>query len=557
MTDTKEIREAKEAVTEAKENIQIAGMEKEISGLNDVIDDLDRKIEESNKYYDSLMEQTEKYWDSLIKGLEDYKTRWQELADIEEQAKMETALRNLGITTDNILSMSESAFQSFKGSYLGLLNEMYSGNDEMINMLRELGGIPADALNPLSGAFSDAADSLDRFAGQTGSAAAAVQSVSGALNEVAGADISTPIEQFNALGSSVDNTAASISGGTAQKAGASSAPAVKNTTKAQNSSDSLISSIADVGEAAAETLGEPDGEGMIGKFGELGGTIAEAGSHVEGIIDRLNELDGMDAECTITVNIETKGDMPAYAEGTAISDTIGSMDLNSSRHKAEYRGSAHAEGTALVSGDWAVQSNEGNSLVGEEGYEIIVRNGKFFTVGDNGAEMFPIKKGDIVFNHEQSEQLLKNGHISGRGKAYADGTVGGGKILTKEGAILEPYNPDTDTSYFAKLYKAWTKHYGNIDDNVEEIRKTLAHHITMEHNQKMHNEVNNFISRSNSVVNNRNIQPNITFGDIHVTCPGVTDKQVAEKLPGVLDEALDNKFRGFSNLADQYSRIRR
>lgn len=531
VTDTKEIREAKEAVTEAKENIQIAGMEKEISGLNDVIDDLDRKIEESNKYYDSLMEQTEKYWDSLIKGLEDYKSRWQELTEIEDHAKMETALRNLGITTDNILSMSESAFQSFKGSYLGLLNEMYSGNDEMINMLRELGGIPADALTPLSGTFSDAADSLDRFAGQTGSAAAAVQSVSGALNEVAGADISTPIEQFNALGSSVDNTAASISGGTAPKAGASSAPAVKNTTKAQNSSDSLISSIADVGEAAAETLGEPDGEGMIGKFGELGGTIAEAGSHVEGITDRLNELDGMDAECTITVNIETKGDMPAYAEGTAISDTIGSMDLNSSRHKAEYRGSAHAEGTALVSGDWAVQSNENSSLVGEEGYEIVVRNGRFFTVGDNGPEMFPIKKGDIVFNHEQSEQLLKNGRTSGRGKAYADGTVGGGKFLTKDGAILEPYNPDTDTSYFAKLYKAWNKYYGNINDNVEDIQKTLAHHITMEHNQKMHNEVNNFISRSNSVVNNnnRNVQP-VVNQNITLNCPNVTNTSGVEYL---------------------------
>ena len=33
----------------------------------------------------------------------------------------------------------------------------------------------------------------------------------------------------------------------------------------------------------------------------------------------------------------------------------------------------------------------------------------------------------IVFNHEQTEDLLKHGHISGRGKAYADGTVGGGK----------------------------------------------------------------------------------------------------------------------------------
>ncbi len=115
--------------------------------------------------------------------------------------------------------------QSFKGTYLGLLNEMYSGNDGMINMLREFGGIPADALSALSGTFSDAADSLDRFAGRTGTAAAAVQSVSGALNEVAGADISSPIGQFDALGSSVDNTAASISGGTAPKAGVPSGKA--------------------------------------------------------------------------------------------------------------------------------------------------------------------------------------------------------------------------------------------------------------------------------------------------------------------------------------------
>ena len=178
MTDTKGIREAREAVTEAKENIQIAGMEKEISGLNDIIDDLDKKIEESNKYYDELIEQTEKYWDGLIKGLEEYKSRWEEFADIEEQAKMEVALRNLGITTEDVLNMSESAFESFKGTYLGLLSEMYSGNDEMLDMLQKAGGISTDTLRPLSGTITDVADSLDKFSASTGNAGTSTSAAS-------------------------------------------------------------------------------------------------------------------------------------------------------------------------------------------------------------------------------------------------------------------------------------------------------------------------------------------------------------------------------------------
>ena len=45
------------------------------------------------------------------------------------------------------------------------------------------------------------------------------------------------------------------------------------------------------------------------------------------------------------------------------------------------------------------------------------------TVGENGAEFTQIKKGDIIFNHKQTESLLKNGYVTGRGKAYASGTA--------------------------------------------------------------------------------------------------------------------------------------
>ena len=409
--------------------------------------------------------------------------------------------------------------QSFKGTYLGLLNEMYSGNDGMINMLREFGGIPADALSALSGTFSDAADSLDRFAGRTGTAAAAVQSVSGALNEVAGADISSPIGQFDALGSSVDNTAASISGGTAPKAGVSGGFAGKDTPNAKYSSGSgsgsLVSSIEKAGETTAEVLGEPDGDGAIGSFGRMGGVIAEAGSHVEGIIDGLNELDGMAAECTIVVNVETRGGVPAYAEGTAVSDAAGSIDLDSSRHKAEYSGSAHVTGTANVVGNWGV-SNPGRSLVGELGQELWIhaKDGRFETVGDHGAEFINTEKGDIIFNHLQTQELLKRGRLSGRGKifngkAYINGI--NDVFVTPDGNVLTPPQPGDCTWDLQQKFKP-------LVDRILNGQTDIASSAMFEHQKQMEQMIKN-ISYSNvvtNIANSRNIQP-VVNNTFHVT----------------------------------------
>ena len=63
---------------------------------------------------------------------------------------------------------------------------------------------------------------------------------------------------------------------------------------------------------------------------------------------------------------------------------------------------------------------------GELGAETVVRNGRFFTIGDHGAEFFQYKKGDIIFNHKQTEELFKNGKVTsggGRGRALANGTA--------------------------------------------------------------------------------------------------------------------------------------
>lgn len=93
-----------------------------------------------------------------------------------------------------------------------------------------------------------------------------------------------------------------------------------------------------------------------------------------------------------------------------------------------YRGTAHALGTAYArgtSGNWGVPEDQ-DALTGELGEELVVRDGHFFTVGSESAEMVHLQKGDIVFNADQTKQIFEKGRIlngSRRGRAHADGTA--------------------------------------------------------------------------------------------------------------------------------------
>lgn len=88
-------------------------------------------------------------------------------------------------------------------------------------------------------------------------------------------------------------------------------------------------------------------------------------------------------------------------------------------------GNQQVNGTAHASGNWGLPKNEHNSLVGELGQEMVVdpQTGRYYTVGDHGAEMVDLPKGAIIFNHKQTEALLSKGYVAGRGKAYAEGNA--------------------------------------------------------------------------------------------------------------------------------------
>lgn len=148
----------------------------------------------------------------------------------------------------------------------------------------------------------------------------------------------------------------------------------------------------------------------------------------------------------------------------ATGDTRGSGSVN---------GTANASGTARAGGDWGTASG-GRTLVGELGREIVVdpRTGRWYTVGDNGAEFVNIPEGAIVFNHKQTESLLENGYVAGRASALVSGTamVTGG---------YKPYKPQTKptTTTTTSQVKDATKAAENLEeqlkDTLDELKKTM------------------------------------------------------------------------------------
>ena len=113
---------------------------------------------------------------------------------------------------------------------------------------------------------------------------------------------------------------------------------------------------------------------------------------------------------TVTYTIKTVGSPPSGGGGAA--------------GTAHSRGTAHV-GRAYAHGDWGTKTG-GVALGGELGQELIVRDGKFFTIGDDAAEFFKYKKDDIIFNAEQTKQIFEKGKITTgnrRGTALVSGTA--------------------------------------------------------------------------------------------------------------------------------------
>jgi len=81
--------------------------------------------------------------------------------------------------------------------------------------------------------------------------------------------------------------------------------------------------------------------------------------------------------------------------------------------------------------------------MGELGPELVVSGGKYFVVGQNGAEFVNLDPDAIVFNHLQTKRLLNSGH-GGHGKpitnereatSFAKGNASGPAMASASAAL--------------------------------------------------------------------------------------------------------------------------
>ena len=187
-----------------------------------------------------------------------------------------------------------------------------------------------------------------------------------------------------------------------------------NTTDGQTKVDELVASSKAL--TTTETL-------TVNLDGTAEGAIATIKSQIDTLTSKIH---------TVKVHISQTGSLPNLPTSSAIGGGIAD-------------GTAHALGTAYKGGSWGAPKTE-TALVGELGPELLVRNGMWTTIGDNGAEFTQIKKGDIIFNHKQTEDLLSKGYVTGRGKLHG-GAFASGTAFSSGGGTFGRYEFDGDGSW--------------------------------------------------------------------------------------------------------------
>lgn len=143
------------------------------------------------------------------------------------------------------------------------------------------------------------------------------------------------------------------------------------------------------------------------------------GGTASSCLNKVRSLDRAkisDKSFTITRNEVTKKktiNEDSDAAGTVWADLKGPHSVHGTVSKDSTI--AHAAGTAKLQGQLSgLKEDEQNAIVGELGPELVVDpyRGKYYTVGDNGTEMIDLPKGAIIYNHKQTEELLRQGKTS-------------------------------------------------------------------------------------------------------------------------------------------------
>lgn len=386
-TSEQGIRDARESLEEAKENIYIAGIEKEISlledeisNLEDVIDSLNNQIEASNKYYEDLIKSTENYYDGLIKNLEDYQNRWKEIGEIEEQAKIQVKLKELGITTEDILNMSEDAFNSFKQQYLAILTEMYSGEQDMIQAINDVAnGIDVTTLTEGLNQTKENIDNLNE---------ADFNSVSTGLNDISdgmgnvGTSASSASESTSSVSSDLQEMNTNAEGLDTKLSNISSALNDIPTSEKFNELATSFTNLGTAIQSVADALGisgEDSVSGLVTALTELGSFSLSGERGEGGIIEQFQNLKTAVDDVTSAINGGGSTGESASATNASGARTGSSMGTGNSTAGggSGLTGAIKEIGTTTDETIGSGGEGEGTDSRGSEGEGVLGKFGQF------------------------------------------------------------------------------------------------------------------------------------------------------------------------------------
>lgn len=159
----------------------------------------------------------------------------------------------------------------------------------------------------------------------------------------------------------------------------------------------------------------------VENLAEIASAAENAASEVSGLSREIINLPS-DKTTTITTKYVSEYSSTYSGGGSAGGGKGRLQNVNRHQGTARVSGTARAKGTDLFPSNWKLKRPE-LALTGELGPEMVVRGNEWFLVGEGGAEFNQLKKGDIVFNHQQTEDLLHRGSTFGRGKARLKGTL--------------------------------------------------------------------------------------------------------------------------------------
>ena len=152
-------------------------------------------------------------------------------------------------------------------------------------------------------------------------------------------------------------------------------------------------------------------------------------------------VNGLNSAVTATGKLLNNFASLANKKVTSTINTVKNTFFNTFGNKPPFNGTAHNEGTiskftqrnayvnGTYSGDWGVPQDE-DALVNELGEEIIIHDGKWRIANNGNMGFTHLRKGDVVLNHKQTEELFKNGYVSNSraklvgGMSHVDGTIG-------------------------------------------------------------------------------------------------------------------------------------